>query len=202
VARQAFDEAERELRAAVTAAVASGVSRFGAVGVHWLLGLLLMASGDAAGARDELQRELVLEESGHLYARECCGNAWYALGALAMRENKRDEALLAFERAGRHSLARIGRRALGEPVDTGEPFALIARERGFPVPVIDLAIAHALPRALTGDHAAAARLVHDALRDAPPGSSGWSLPVEPLLHVAAHRDIWSDALTRLRERAA
>jgi hypothetical protein len=40
-----------------------------------------------------------------------------------------------------------------------------------------------------------------ALETAPPGSSGWLLPIEPLLNVAAHPDTWTRALARLRNRA-
>jgi hypothetical protein len=56
---------------------------------------------------------------------------------------------------------------------------------------------------LANHHAEAAGRVLAALQSAPPGSSaGWTLPVEPLLEVAAHADAWAAVLAALRERAA
>jgi hypothetical protein len=55
---------------------------------------------------------------------------------------------------------------------------------------------------LAGRHAAAASLVYAALQAAPAGSSGWMLPVDPFLHVAAHPDEWASVLALLRGRAA
>jgi hypothetical protein len=60
----------------------------------------------------------------------------------------------------------------------------------------------AVGESLAGRHAAAASLVYAALQAAPPGSSGWMLPVEPFLNVAAHPDEWVPVLTLLRSRAA
>ena len=66
---------------------------------------------------------------------------------------------------------------------------------------IDAAIVSAVILALEGKHDAAARLCRDALVQADPGSAGWMLPVEPLLHVAAHPEAWAQPLATLRERA-
>jgi hypothetical protein len=41
-----------------------------------------------------------------------------------------------------------------------------------------------------------------ALASAPPGGGGWILPVEPLLDVAGHAELWDAALALLRQRAA
>ena len=48
----------------------------------------------------------------------------------------------------------------------------------------------------------AARIVDEALAGATAGNAGWLLPIEPLLQVTAHPDIWARALARLRNRAA
>jgi hypothetical protein len=55
---------------------------------------------------------------------------------------------------------------------------------------------------LQGLHDEAARLCGDALARANPGSAGWLLPVDPLLHVTAHHEAWAQTLAILRERAA
>jgi hypothetical protein len=54
---------------------------------------------------------------------------------------------------------------------------------------------------LDGSPALGAQLVERALSEAPPGSSGWLLPVEPLLNVHAAPAAWAPALGRLGKRA-
>ena len=97
VARQALDEAERELGAGLASDLAHG--RFGAVALHWLRGLVMLAGGDEGAALAEFERELAGEAAGHMYSRECCANTWYAIGALRLRQGRRDEAADAFARA-------------------------------------------------------------------------------------------------------
>jgi hypothetical protein len=63
-------------------------------------------------------------------------------------------------------------------------------------------MAGAARAALSGAHAEAARMLSDALTDAPPGNGGWLLPVEPLLNVRANPDAWGPALARIKTRAA
>ena len=207
VARQVLDEAERELLAG--AAVQDGQtahSPFSAVALHWLLGLVYLARGDEDRAVTEFHRELSFEGAGHLYARECCANTWYAIGAVHLRHGRVADARTAFQQAltrvPAHPLAAIGLRYV-----VAEPGA-IPSER--PVPGsgpdsavnIDVAVCHAAQLTLAGAPADAARLVDQALGAAPAGSAGWVLPVEPLLNVGGDPQIWASALTRLRTRAA
>jgi hypothetical protein len=44
--------------------------------------------------------------------------------------------------------------------------------------------------------------MEEILARAPAGQAGWRLPVEPLLHVTAHPDVWAAALSLVRNRAA
>jgi hypothetical protein len=71
-----------------------------------------LARGDEHRAFESLERELSFESSGHLYARECCANAWYAIGALHARKQRRTEAVAAFQQAlarvPKHPLANLG----------------------------------------------------------------------------------------------
>jgi hypothetical protein len=60
----------------------------------------------------------------------------------------------------------------------------------------------AAQRAAAGEFADAASLVGDALAVAAPGNAGWLLPVEPLLQVTAHPDLWARPLALVRARAA
>ena len=188
VARQIFDEAERELTAGLASETAR--AKFGAVALHWLRGLIHLARGDDGRALEEFEHELAGESSGHLYSRECCANTWYAIGSLKRRRGAHDEAATAFHEA----LERVG----------AHPMALAALNRG-PGALSDplvLAIAQAAALTMTGAHARAASVVGAALVTAEPGNAGWLLPVEPTLHVTARPDVWADALARVRYRAA
>jgi hypothetical protein len=91
-------------------------------------------------------------------------------------------------------LARLGLAGLGAS-DTA------ATQAARPASV-DGAIGHAIALAFAGKHSDAAVIVDQALAAAQPGNAGWLLPVEPMLRVSAHPDIWASALARLRARAA
>jgi tetratricopeptide (TPR) repeat protein len=188
VARQALDEAEREL----AAGLASDFTRtkFGAVALHWLRGLIHLARGNGERALADFERELAGESGGHMYARECCANTWYAIGAFHVRYGRTAEAAAAFGRA----LDRIAH----------HPLALAALNRD-PTAGTDsqsLALASAIRLALGGSHPAAARAIGDALVAADEGNALWLLPVEPFLHVSARPELWVGPLARLRSRAA
>ena len=210
VARHVFGEAERELLAglAYPAGPAQGESRFSSVALHWLLGLLCLARGDETRAVEEFELELSFEHAGHLYARECCANTWYALGALRLRQGRPAEAGAAFQRAlervPTHPMARVGHIAAGAPrasvpAATCEPSAA---RLGGPALAFEAAVARAAQLVLAGGHPDAAGIIDDALADAPLASAGWLLPIEPLLCVKAHPEIWARTLARLRTRAA
>jgi DNA-binding winged helix-turn-helix (wHTH) protein len=209
VARNVLDDAERELAAGIAAQHRQGEhARFSPVALHWLRGLILLSRGEDDRARDELERELSYEASGHLYARECCANAWYAIGALRLRQMHLADARLAFQQAldrvHGHALARLalaasvhsGGRASPEASDSPPPGGVTAPE------TVDAAVCLAAGLVLRGDVPGAARVMDLALARAHDGSAGWLLPVEPLLNVAADGDSWAPALARLRARAA
>jgi DNA-binding winged helix-turn-helix (wHTH) protein/Flp pilus assembly protein TadD len=210
VARQAFPEAERELMTALAsqAGAAKGQPRFSSVALHWLLGLLHLARGDEIRALEEFELELSLEDTGHLYSRECCANTWYALGALRLRQGHQAEAGTAFQRAlervAGHPMARVGLAAVGPP---SSPSVRPQDRHRVDRPDLDArAVEAALVRAgrlvVAGAHADAAHVVGEALTVAAAGDAGWVLPVEPLLHVTAHLDTWARPLALIRDRAA
>jgi DNA-binding winged helix-turn-helix (wHTH) protein len=217
VARGALTEAARELEAGIAAAATrGGEARFSAVALHGLLGLICLTLGDESRARDLLARECALEDSGHLYARECAANAWYALGALDLRRGLRDDARRGFgearSRVARHPMAAVGL-ALATDLPPGELLAMAAAAGASGMPAVDRALAIAAYIAGRGDRPVEAGLhlptmadvavaVERELASAEPGTVGWSLPVEPLIQVAAAPGIWAPALARLRERAA
>ena len=199
VARQAFDEAERELETGIAgqSSQQAGQSRFSGVALHWLRGLVYLARGDERRAIESLERELSFESSGHLYARECCANTWYAIGAIHVRNRQRSEATAAFQQAltrvPKHPLANLALTLIG----AGAPGPRVAL-----MPSVDAAIGYAAAFVNRGDVATAVRLVDQALTAAPPGNAGWIVPLEPLLNVAAAPDTWAPVLAQLRARAA
>jgi tetratricopeptide (TPR) repeat protein len=210
VARQAFDAAERELDAGAAAQDAQRADvRFGAVGLHWLRGLVRLERGDDEGARQEFEQELSFESAGHLYARECAASAWYALGAMHARHGRVAEGIAAFDEAiGRvsvHAPALAARAALARSTQDPEVAAVfdarIATLHAAGAHV-DAALALAIREALHGKHVEAAAGVRRALSEARSGSAGWIVPVEPSLHASARQDVWAPVLSAIRGRAA
>ena len=200
VARQMLDDAAQELEFAIAGDRRAGAeARFSSVALHWLLGLLYLARADHAAALESFERELANESSGHLYARECCANTWYAIGAMHLRDRRLDQAAIAFsaalERVPRHRMARLGL-AISQS-SAASLDANIAPTGQSPIEDVFAAAAHHVWR---GSPAEAAALVDRALAAAPPSNTGWLLPVEPLLNAAAAPDLWAPALARLRAR--
>jgi DNA-binding winged helix-turn-helix (wHTH) protein/Tfp pilus assembly protein PilF len=211
VARQSFDEATRELSAGTAAQDHQQEGgRFGAVGLHLLHGLVCLARGDSATAEAEFARELSFEPAGHIYTRQACANTWLAIGAIRLRQAQPAEAATAFERTLErvpgHPLALAAMSVVGGDERRGPAKtrldARLAQLRTYGASV-EAAMTSAVSEALAGRHAAAAGLVHAALQATPAGTSkGWTLPIEPLLHVSTHATDWDDVLALLRTRAA
>ena len=208
VARQAFDGAEKELRSGKAAqeAQGTGATRLGAVGLFWLHGLVLLARFDEAPALQALERELAFESSGHRYARECCANAWYAIGAVRLRNDDvrgaQDAFAETFRRVPGHLFATAAAAALNGGSEARlrvEGAVNAARSRGA---IVDAAMAQAIDATLGGDPQRAAEIVGEALTAAPPGSAGWILPVDPILDVGANPQVWAPPLAQLRIRSS
>ena len=211
VARQAPGEAERELTAGIGAVgrEPGGATRFSGIALHWLRGLIRLADGDEAGALEDFERELSHEGSGHLYARECCANTWYAIGAMRLRRGQQAEARHAFQQAVDrlpiHPMALAGLAVLGAGDGTHGDHASMASSRNHAHASIEATVARAAATILVaGDAAlpASVQAVDQALAAAPAGNAGWLIPIEPLLGVHLHPDAWAPVLARLRTRAA
>ena len=200
VARQMFDEAARELEGAIASDRRGGPeARFSSVALHWLLGLLYLARNDHAAAIESFERELANESSGHLYARECCANTWYAIGCLHLRDRRFEDAAAAFtaalQRVPRHRLARLGLEFAQSPSTAIQVIPLAATSS------LDEVFCAAARQVRRGSATEAAMLIDRALAAAPPSSAGWLVPLEPLLHVTGAPDAWAAALARLRARS-
>lgn len=202
VARQAFGDAEREVTSGIESQDRDSgeVRRFSAVALHWLAGLLRLRAGDETGAIAAFHRELAAERQGHLYARECVANTHYAIGALHLRHARWDEAAAAFgaalERVESHGPARVGlTHALGRGRPTGEPGGADAIGS-------DRVVAAAVHLTLAQRHDEVPTLLARTLAEAGPGSTGWWLPIEPVLQPWQASPAWAEVLARLRARAA
>lgn len=198
VARGRFEPALQSLHEGCACREAHGQNaRFAGVGLHLLKRLVLGAMGDEDAARAALAQEVALETHGYIYARECSANAWYAMGALHLRRHAHGEAADAFhealKRVPAHPFATVGLGAI-DPTCSDKPRV--------PANPVDAAIAAAAQLALRHPHAEAAQTCLDALGADPPGSAGWLVPVEPLLHVSARPEVWRRTLATLRHRAA
>jgi hypothetical protein len=155
---------------------------------------------------EELEQELTRETSGHLYTRECCANAWYAIGTIHLRHDRFQLAQAAFAealaRVPAHAMARLGSAAILRKAEKTSPPLGETLETASPPRPIEAAICRAATCVLEGATTDAARIVDDALAGANPGSGGWLLPLEPLLRVTNAPDVWRTALSRVRARAA
>ncbi len=218
VARGSLRNAERDVDAAIAALAGDPgiIDRSAIVAVYWLKGLLCLARGDVDEALEYFRRELALEERGHLYARECCANAWYAIAVCLMRQGDDDGARNActevFARVPGHPMAQVwgemieGRQgdeatrlwgdglrggAAAGPHGDGDDGRL----------VMERVIAMAARLAVTGDAAGAARVMALAIAAAPPRSAGWILAIEPTLGVLQSPDAWAGAPGVVRDRA-
>jgi tetratricopeptide (TPR) repeat protein len=209
VARQALDDAERELAAGIAAQIdrPAGHGRFSSVALHWLNGLVHLARGREEEGMQAFQRELASESVGHLYARECCANTWYAIGVLRLRQTRLAEAREAFgyalDRVRMHPMARVAFEAIRGAAGQSSAAAVVPPAGIGGAGSVEAAMAQAARCVLAGSHAEAGRLVESAIAASADGSStGWILPVEPLLDIRSHPAEWAAALARLRARAA
>jgi DNA-binding winged helix-turn-helix (wHTH) protein len=216
VARQAFDEAERELAAGIDSMRAThddGGAKFPGVALDWLAGLIRLLRGDEAGALEHFERELAGAHHEHLYTREACASTWYAIGAVHLRHGRRQEAAGAFRRA----VDRVARHPAAAALGALEAGTARGRSRKAASRVgridersdtetrtaVDLALAGAVHSMIAGTGPLeAATGVAQALAKAETGNHVWWLPVEPVLRVADHPAAWATVLAQLRARAA
>jgi DNA-binding winged helix-turn-helix (wHTH) protein/tetratricopeptide (TPR) repeat protein len=213
VARGQLHQAETVLRqgAAVQDRQIGRRSRYPALGLHWLLGLVRLADDDVEEAIEQFERERSLAEPHRLYGREFTMYALHGLGAALLRDRRTDDAVdrfrCALELCPDHvpsllGLARGHRE--GGSADAAEN-ALDRAERALVTLVrtrpIEAAIVRGQLLAVRGDVAGSAADLARLLADAPPGFAGWTLPVEPFLRELHGMPAFAQVFSRLAERA-
>jgi DNA-binding winged helix-turn-helix (wHTH) protein/tetratricopeptide (TPR) repeat protein len=213
VARGSLSEAAIVLERGIEqrAGVGSRPSRFPAVGLHWLLGLTRWANdGDRALARHHLEREC--ESPGTpVYGAEYTMNAYDGLGFLALDEDRLEDADRMFSQAlatyPDHARSLIGRAMAcrGEHPERAKEFMtradraideLIASQR-----TTEAGMARANWLVASGKADAACDTLKQMLDQAPAGTAGWTLPVEPWLAPIRQTPACQRVLARLAERA-
>ncbi len=179
VARGLFDRALDELRLGIVPQEVRGDNASTTPGLYWLRGLILAATGDVNGGIAALERELATLDARHVYGRESARNAYGAMAALRLRQAGGRQG-----GDGHHDFD-------GSDNTRGD-----AREG-----TLDAAMHAAVTLTAQGRPGEAAARVAEWLGHAAPGSTGWLIPVDPHLHVAAHPEAWASVLATLRARA-
>jgi len=213
IARGHLDRAEGVLREGtiVQDRQADRKQRYPAKGLHWLLGVVRLACGDANEAQLEFQRELVSGTS-QLYAREFAMNAHDGAGFAFLRTNEPAQAVASFNRAlelfPEHARTLVG---LGAALAANGDAAGAAAAFGRTATAIDAlrrggrgseaTLAEAMCHAVQGRTDEAIESL-TALVDRPDlPFSGWTIPIEPLLEPARKQSDFVRVATRLADRA-
>jgi tetratricopeptide (TPR) repeat protein len=213
IARGTLDRAESTLREGtiVQDRQAHLKQRYPAKGLHWLLGLVRLARGDAPDALLEFDREIA-SGPGQLYAPEFAMNAHDGAGFAHLAMDDAGAAVSRFRKAldlfPEHARSLVGLGAAlaadGEIVAADSAFARASQA------------IEALRRGGRGGEAALAEAFHHAVRGRPEDAlgtldrlleraelsfAGWTIPVEPLLERIRGSAGFQTVLTRLSERA-
>jgi tetratricopeptide (TPR) repeat protein len=185
--------------------------RYPAKGLHWLLGLVRLARGDAAEAHAEFQREIA-SGTGQLYAPEFAMNAHDGAGFASLRTGDAAAAAGHFRCAlalfPEHARSLVGLGAAlaasGDGVGAEEAFtraegcieSLRRGGRGS-----EATLAAALHHAARSEEDAALHTLHELLDRADLPFTGWTIPIEPLLERVRRLRGYAGIEAQLVERA-
>ena len=213
IARGTLDRAESTLREGtlVQDRQAHMKQRYPAKGLHWLLGIVRLARGDASEALLEFDREIA-SGAGQLYGPEFAMNAHDGAGFAHLTSGDPGAAVERFRQAlglfPEHARSLVGLggalRADGEAVAADAAFArassaIEALRRGGRSG--EAGMAEALQHAVRGRQEDAIGALHRLLDKAELSFSGWTIPVEPLLAALRQTPAFQGVLTKLAERA-
>jgi DNA-binding winged helix-turn-helix (wHTH) protein/Tfp pilus assembly protein PilF len=213
IARGALDRAESVLREGTIAQdrQAHLRQRYPAKGLHWLLGLVRLARGDAAEAQAEFQREI---ESGpaQLYAAEFNMNAYDGAGFAHLRAGEPEAAAAKFRRAlelfPEHARTLVGLgaalAAAGDRDGEQDAFnrataAIEALRRGGRTS--EATLAEAFHHCVCRKPAETIECLRAFLGRAEMPFTGWTLPIEPLFEPLRDRADFQLLLDTLASRA-
>jgi DNA-binding winged helix-turn-helix (wHTH) protein len=185
--------------------------RFPANGLHWMRGLICLRRGDAHGAVAEFGLEI---DSGRhqLYATEYAIAAINAHGFALLHDGEPALAREMFQRAlelsDDQTRARLGlTQALLGLNAAAEANRELARVHGQIADLqrancpVDAAIMRAGELVVRGRLDDAIQTLSRLLADTPPGSAGWSIPIEPLFAPLRRLPAFETLLATLSARA-
>ena len=213
IARGALDHAESVLREGAIAQdrQAHLRQRYPARGLHWLLGFVRLARGDAQEARAEFEREIA-GGTGQLYAAEFVMNAWDGAGFVCLREAQPSEAAACFahaldlypEHARSHVGLGIALAADGDRKGSKAAFAAAAAavdslRRGGRTS--EAAMAEASLAAATGMPEKAVACLSGLTERSEQPFAGWTIPLDPLLDPLRARPDFQSLVSALAARA-
>jgi tetratricopeptide (TPR) repeat protein len=213
IARGALDNAVSVLREAtiVQDRQANLRQRYPARGLHWLLGMVRLAQGDALEARAEFDREI---DGGAttVYAREFTANALTGAGLIHLRAGEGPAAVTMFQRALElfpdHARTLVGLgAALMASGDTAGAHAAFAHavaaieglRRGGRAS--EACTAEALHHAVSGRAELAIEALRLSLDRSELQFTGWTIPIEPLLEPFHGLPSFQALLATLADRA-
>jgi len=212
VARGRLPAAESVLREGLAAQGRSqGGERYPAQGLHWLLGLVLLAQARPDEALEVFDTGLRALEPHRLYGREFIVHTQLGRGMALLRLDRVDEATVAFTEAmapePTHAPSRLGMacclRARGESSRADaelrvaeEGLAVITRHGSTQAAQVraELAVAR-------GRLDEAVEILDAMVGTAPPGFAGWTLGVDPFLRQLQSHQGFARVLGHLSRRA-
>jgi len=213
IARGMLDRAESTLREGTIVQDRQGhlKQRYPAKGLHWLLGLVRLARGDAAEALLEFDREIA-SGVGQLYAPEFAMNAHDGAGFAHLATGDAHAAVSRFRRALElfpdharslvglgTALRRDGDRAAADEAFSRAAAAIESLRRGGRGG--EAAIVEAFLLAVRDKRDEAVLALHRLLDKAESSFTGWTIPVEPLLDRLRGTPAFASVLSKLTERA-
>ena len=189
--------------------------RYPAKGLHWLLGLVRLARGDAAEALLEFDREIA-SGAGQLYAPEFAMNAHDGAGFAHLRTGdaaRRRRAVPPRARAVSRARAVARRASAPRSARDGDARRAPTRHSRAPTTAIDVAAPRrprrrsrrspkrcTTPSADERDEARARAAPRCSTRPDLP-FTGWTIPIEPLLDRLRGHPAFAGVLAKLAERA-
>jgi DNA-binding winged helix-turn-helix (wHTH) protein len=213
IARRDLDRAEHALREGVIVQdrQAGRRERFPARGLHWLLGLVRLAKGDAAEAAAEFDRETTAGGS-QLYAQEFAMNAFDGLGFAALAAGDAVRAEASFRRAldlfPGHARSHVGLAvalARGGRAREAEAERALAREAASDLSRggrgMAARLAEAFERVAVGAMDEACDALERLLATEGNFFAGWTVPIEPLLAPLRGHARFAGILQTVAERA-
>ena len=213
IARGALDRAESMLREGtiVQDRQANLRQRYPAKGLHWLLGLVRLAQGDAEEAREEFDREVAVGPS-QLYAAEFAMNAYDGAGFVALLDDNAGAAVPLFRRAlelyPEHARSLVGlgaaHTAHGNQRAADAAFkratsAIDALRRGGRN--TEAALAAAFQDAVCGRHDEALEALKRLVDRPELPFTGWTIPIEPLFAPLRKNPAFKAVLATLAQHA-